>query len=140
MAFAMARGKVVADLFVKGKQANRIALQVEEVSERTRQRVSILIYGVRKRAVAHRAAVIDQEVAAQIGLILEFFDVKPIAAGVEAPIEVAQVVARTVLTILGELDGKAVVGAAVQSVPETFNNHFGAQLKVFDRHQSERID
>ena len=140
MAGAMAGRQIIAQVLVEGQQTDAVALQVKEVGESAGQSVSILRFGVGKRAVAHRAAVIDQQMAAKVGFVLKLFDIIAVSAGVEPPVQVARVVAGAVLAILGELDGEAVIRTGVEAVPESFHNDFGAQLEVFDGHQGERID
>ena len=61
----------------------------------------------------HRAAGIEHEAAAQIGVGLELFDVKAVGAAVGAPIEPAQIVAGDVFAILGEFDAGAAVWAGM---------------------------
>src|SRR5205823_7200987 len=70
----------------------------------------------------------------------EFFDVIPITAREEPPVEVARIVARRVLAILGELDRETVIGTAVNTRPESLNHNAGAQLQILDTHQGARMD
>src|SRR5437773_4604437 len=111
--------QVFADSLVEGQQPDRVALQVEKVSQCRGKRVGVLSLGIGERTVGHRTAVIDQQVAAQIRLILEFLDEVTVGAGVEPPVQVTGIVAGGVLSILGKLDGETVVGAAVQAVPRS---------------------
>ena len=53
MSGAMARGQVLAELLVESEQADRIALQVEEIREGRRQSGSIVCLGVGDRAIGH---------------------------------------------------------------------------------------
>ena len=45
------------------------------------------------RTIAHRPARVDDEIAAEIGLVLESFHVVAIGPGEETPVEIARVVA-----------------------------------------------
>jgi len=53
-------------------------------------------------------------VAVEVGLLLVLLDVVPVGLAVELPVEVADLIARGVLAVLGELDGESAVGAPVQ--------------------------
>ena len=52
--------------------------------------------------------------AAQVGLVLEAFEVVAVGAGEQPPVEIPRIVAGRVLAILAELDREAVIRAAVQ--------------------------
>ena len=78
--------------------------------------------------------------AAQVRLVFEFLDVEPVAAGVDPPVDVAGIVPEGVLAILRELDGEAVIGTAVNPLPESLDDRLGAQLHRLDLHQGRRID
>src|SRR5204863_2088773 len=130
MAGAMARGQVLADLLVKGEQTDGVALEVEEISQGRGESIGVLGFGVVERSVGHRPAVIDKQMAAQVGFVLKFLDEVPVAASVEAPVQVAGIVAGGILSVFCELDGETVIGTAVQPVPETLDDHPGAQFQV----------
>jgi|SRR5579859_579379 len=93
MSRAMARGKISADLLVKGKQAHGVALKVKEIREGGGERVGVLRFRVTERAVLHGAALVHDELASQVGFVLEFLDEIAVAAGVEAPVKIAWIVA-----------------------------------------------
>ena len=122
-------GQVVVDLAGEGDQPDRVALGEQEVGERRRQGGGVVRLGPPARAVAHRPAVVDEQVAAQVGLVLELLDVVAVGAGEEPPVEVAEVVAGAVLAVFGELDREAVVGAAVQAAPQPLDHAARAQLQ-----------
>src|SRR5262249_42763389 len=67
-------------------------------------------------------------------------DVQAILPAVELPVEMAQVVAGQVFAVSGELHGEADVGAAVQSLQETFDGRARDQLQVFERGEELRVD
>ena len=74
--------------------AHRVALQRQKIRERRGERAGVLGLGVAERAVAHRAAEIDQQMAAQVRLVLEPLDVVAVGAGVQPPVEIPRIVAR----------------------------------------------
>ena len=104
-----------ADAVVEGDQADGVALPVHQVRERRRQVRAVLELRHAARAVAHRRADVEQEVAPEVGLFLELLDVVAIGARVDLPVDRRQVVARDVLPVLGELDAEALERAAVQA-------------------------
>ena len=122
---AMPRRQVVGDLLVEREQADRVALREQEIGERRGQRAGVLALGVRRRAEAHRAAQVDEQVAAQVRLVLEPLDVVAVGAGEEPPVEIARVVAGRVRAILAELDREAVVRAAMDAGVETLRRRRG---------------
>ena len=71
MAGAIARGQIFADRFIEGQQAHGVALLREKVGERRGEGAGVVGLGVAARAEGHRAAVIDEQVAAQVRLVLE---------------------------------------------------------------------
>src|SRR5438034_2792817 len=89
MAGAMAGREVLADLFVEGEQADGVALQIKKIGEGGSEGSGVLGLGVAERTVSHGAAAIGEEVAAEIGFVLEFLDEIAVTAGEDAPIQVA---------------------------------------------------
>ena len=76
------------------EQADRVALGRQEVGDRGRRGPGVLALAVRSRAIAHRPAGVEHQVAAEVGLVLEPLDVIAVGAGEQPPVEVARVVAR----------------------------------------------
>src|SRR5260370_29308919 len=135
MAGAMSRGQIFANLFVEGEQSHSIALQIEEIGQCSCQRGGVFRFGVAQRTETHRAAVVREQIAAQIGFVFKFFDEITIAAGENAPIDITRIIALGVLPIFGELDGEAVIRTAMKAVPKSLDNDPRAQFEVADVHQ-----
>ena len=95
------------------RQADRVALLHGQVAERPGELAGVLDLGDAGRAKTHRAAGVEHEAAAQIGVGLELLDVEPIRPAVGPPVEPPQIVARDVLAILGELDARAAMRAGM---------------------------
>jgi len=138
MADPIARWEVFADLFVEGEQAHSVALLMQKVGERGGEGVGVLRFGPAKRAVIHRAAVVHEQVAAEVGFVLEFLDVVTVAAREEPPVEIARIVTGRILAILGELDGEPVIRTAMNAMPESLDHDAGAEFEVLDGHQGLR--
>ena len=66
--------------------------------------------------VAHRATLIEQQMAAQVGFYLELIEVVADGAREKTPVQITHVIARRVGAIFCELNRKAVIGAPVQAV------------------------
>src|SRR5262249_8179319 len=70
--------------------------------------------------------------AAQIGFFLELLDVELVGLGPDLPIEVADVVSRSVIAVLHELDRVPEEGTAVHAGDETFDHLASAQVQTRD--------
>src|SRR6266550_1321363 len=99
MAGSMAGGQIFANPFVESQQPDRVTLQVEEISQGGRQRIGVLRLAVSERTVSHRTAVIDEQLAAEVGFVLELLDVVAIRTRVEPPIQITRVVAGRILPV-----------------------------------------
>ena len=56
---------------------------------------------------------VDDELATEVGLLLELFDVETVGAAEKAPVDVAGAFTGVVLAVVGEFDGEAVERAPV---------------------------
>ena len=74
MARPIAGGKVIADGGVEGEQAGGVALFGEEISEAGGHGDAVIGFGFiaeRFGVEAHRAAEVDEEIAAKVGFVFE---------------------------------------------------------------------
>jgi hypothetical protein len=71
------------------------------------------IFAIAAAGELHGAGRIDDEIGAEVGVGLEFLDVKPIRAREGLPIEAAGVVAGDVFPVLRKLHGGAAMRRAV---------------------------
>ena len=69
----------------------------------------------RRTAVGHRCADVEQQVAFDVGLLLELLHVVPIAARVDFPVERGQIVAWEVLAVSANSTLKPLCGTSMQS-------------------------
>ena len=76
----------------------------------------------RPEPVAHRGAGVHDQRRPQVAFFFVLLDVMAIGAAEDPPIEPAQVVARRVLAVFGELDVEAVERAAVQAGDRPFDH------------------
>ena len=61
----------------------------------------------------HGGAGIDKDIGEEIDLFTEEFDIESVGAGVDAPIEVAQIISRRVAPIVGEFQTGAPPGRGI---------------------------
>src|SRR4051812_29411193 len=107
------------DRFRDAGQADRVALLASQVAKRRNEPAGIIELRDAPRAEIHRAARIQDETAAEIGIGLEFLDVKAIGAAIGPPIKPPQVIAGDVFAIFGEFDARTSVraGMAARNIP-----------------------
>ena len=86
---------------------------------------------------SHRAAGVEDEIAAKIGVGLEFAQVEAIGPPVDTPVEAADVIARNVLAILGKLDAGAFMRTLV--VPGDSPLHGHARLQGLAHEASKHV-
>jgi hypothetical protein len=86
------------------------------------QLVGMLYLTLSFKREEHGAAMVDDELAAEVGLLLELLDVKAVGAAVETPVDVAGALSGVVLAIVGEFSRKAVEGAPVATGDEAFHD------------------
>ena len=140
MAHPLTGREVVAQGVIKAEQSDGIALEVKEPGEGGGEGGGIRRLGPPKGTEIHGVALVHQEMAAEVGFVLELPDVIPVAPGINAPVEMAGVVAGGVLAVFGELDGETMIGTAVQAGPETLDHRAGTQLQAADAHERGRIN
>ena len=101
-----------------------------QVAEGRRQADAVLELGqLLAVGVGHRGAEVHRQVAGEVRLGLELFEVILVGLGVDVPVEVLEVVAGGVPAVLGEFHGKAVEGTGVQAGEEALDDELGAQVE-----------
>ena len=130
MAGSMPRGEVLTDLLRESQQAHRIALQIKKVSQRCSKGGGIIGLRVTQRTKSHRAALVGDQMTTQIRFVLEFLNEVPIAAGKDAPIQIARIIPSGVLAILRKLDRKAMVRRFMQTGNKTFYQLFRQKFNI----------
>src|SRR4051812_36395380 len=113
---------------------------MQKIRERCRERRRVMRLGITERAVVHRLALVDDELAAQIRFVLEFLDEVAVRAPEDFPIEITQIVTGRVLPVLGKLDREAVIRTTMNPVPKTFDDRARPQFETADGHQRLRLD
>jgi len=140
MAGAMSGREEFTDLVIEGDKPDGIALLMEEVGEGGGEGGGVAGLVVVEGAVLHGTGTIEEQVAAEVGLVLELLDVMAVGPGEDPPVEMARVIAGGVLAILGEFDGEAVIGAAMEAGPESLDDGAGAQFEAADGHERLGMD
>ena len=84
--------------------ADGVLLAQQQIRQRGGGRDRVVVLGQRPAAVFHAGRDIDQQAAAEVGVLFVLLDVEPVLLGPDLPIDAAQVVARRVFAVLQELD------------------------------------
>jgi len=130
----------IVDTFVKKRGADEVALLMEEPGERGHEGAGVVGFGDAAGAEGHGGAGVEEEPAPEVGFVLVFFDEMAVGAGEDAPVEVAQVVAGSVLAVFGELGGKAGERTAVEAGADAFHDEARAEFEVADGEEGGGIE
>lgn len=112
-----------------------IALAMEELNENCGgidaegEFVGTVDVAVALEGVEHGGGGIDNELAAQVGLLFELFDIEAVGAPIEAVVDVTGAFAGVVLPIVGELDGEAVKRTFMSASDEAFDDLTGEEVE-----------
>ncbi len=140
MARGAAGGEVEPDLGVERGHPHGVLLAHHQVGQHRGQVRGVLELGdARRLAVGHRSAAIEQDLGAEVGFLLVLFDIKPVGAPENPPVEVPRIVAGGVLAMLGELDAEPLVGAGVQARDEPLDDAPGHQRQVLHPRQGSGV-
>ena len=83
------------------------AIEIREPDVRERGTDALRVPELSSAAEAHRRAGVDDEIDGEVLLFLEEAQEQSVEALVDVPIEIADVVARLVIAVIGELDAAA---------------------------------
>src|SRR5271157_4275509 len=134
------RTQVAADGVVEETQADRVLLLNDHVGQCRDDELSVLELGdVLARGVRHRFAGVQKQVEEQVRLLLVLLEVKLVGLGPDLPVHVADVVARHIFAVLGELDGEAVVGAGMHARDVALDHEPGLEIEPLEASQCLRI-
>ena len=122
----------LANLLVKGDQADRVLLAQEQVTQAGGDGAGIVVLVEGAATVVHGFTHVHDHGAAQIRLFLILLDVIAIRLRPHLPVEVAQVVPRHVLAMLDELDAVPEERALVHAGDEPFHDMPGTQIEPGD--------
>ena len=114
------------------QRPDRVLLVEHQVGERRRQRARVLELAHRgaRRLESHRAREVEQQVAAQVGLLGVLLDQVAVAARPHLPVQVLERIAGHVRAVLGELDAEAVERRAVHAGDEALDHQARAHVEV----------
>ena len=133
-----ARRQAGLDVRVEGDQADRVLLTDHQVAERRGEADGVIELGqLLAIGVGHRGAEVHHQIAGDVRLGLELFEVVFVGLGVDVPVEVFEVVAGDVLAVFGELDAEALKRAGVQAGQKAFDDEAGAQVEP--RHLADDV-
>jgi hypothetical protein len=98
-------------------EADLVLLLADQVRQRGQRQPAVLDLADPGAGEAHRRRRVEHQVRGELRLLLELLHVVAIELGQRLPVDVAQLVARRVLLVLGELDRRAVQPGAVHARP-----------------------
>lgn len=107
--------KAGVDLLRVEEEADGVAGLDHDVAEGGGELARVFVLGGAGAAEVHGGAAVEGEVHAEVGLVLEAFDVILVGAGDDAPVDVLGVVAEAVGLVVGELGAGAAQRAAVRA-------------------------
>jgi len=106
-----------ADFAVEGHQPDAVLLMQHQIGQRRGRPAGVVQFRHRCRTalILHALARVQEQVAHQVRLFLELFQVVFIGASEHLPIEIAEIVAGRVLAVFGELDREPVERTAMST-------------------------
>ena len=110
---------VKRDGLVKQVQAHGVALTAHQLHERSsgidgeKKFVGMLEVDLLPNGKAHARALVDDQLAAEVGLLLVAFHEELLSATIEFPVDMADGLASVVKAMFGELNRKTVEGTLV---------------------------
>ena len=90
--------------------------------------------------IAHAFTDIDEEIANQVGLGFELFEINFVRFAKHFPIDITKIVARRVFAMFGEFDRLPSIGAAVHPREIPINDVPGAQFKTSELRERAGIE
>ena len=122
-------------------QAHGVPLSQHQIGQRRGEATGVA--KLRHRAPLlkpHRATGVQQQIALQVGLFLVPLDVEAVRFTQGLPVQVAQGIALHVRAVLGEFNGKAVVGTAVQAGDESLDDESCYQVEASEARDDLRLE
>ena len=132
----------LADFLIERHEPDRVALVQHQIRQRRRRTLGVRELRERRvrPLVLHALAGIEQQIAEQIGFLFKLLQIESIAFAEHFPIDVAQIVARRVLAMLGKFVREAAVRAAMQAGHIAFDDSPGAQLQAVQLSKRLRLE
>ena len=127
---------------VEADEANGVALAEQEQRDRGRELLGVRELGEARGGAAprHRSAHVEDDRRAEVGLLLVLLDDPSIRARGDLPVDVPQVVARLIGTILGELHRESLPGRTVQSGEKAVDDPASDDLDVAERRERGGVE
>lgn len=131
-----ARGLLV-DLATEEGEAKGVALAVEELYQHgggidgEGEFVGLVDIAVVFGGEEHGTALVDHQLATEVGLLFELLDIEAVGATIEMPVDVLCAFAGIVLTIVGELNGKTMERTFMLASDESFDHLAGIKVQRF---------
>ena len=89
---------------------------------------------------AHARALVDDQLAAQVGLLFVALDEEFLRVAIEFPVDMADGFARVIEAMFGKLNRKTVEGTLMQTRDESFHDLTRQELQTAELRQPVSID
>ena len=133
MTHAAACGDFLAQCVVINGEPQRVLLFADDVTDGSSDAAGVGVFGEPVAGtVSHRARAVDDDVNAQVGLLLKLLDIVALRAPENFPVEVAQIVALDVLAVVGKLDARPLERAGMGARAESLDDVARAEHKRFE--------
>src|SRR5437764_840389 len=97
---AATRGQMIENAIIKRSQSDCVALLHQKKGERCGEGGGVFALRITARAVAHRSARIEQQLAAEVSFLLELLHEPFVAARGDLPVHEARIIAADIGPIL----------------------------------------
>ena len=122
-----------ADFVIERYQSDRVLLRNHQVGQRGSQANSIVELGqLLVVRVSHRRAQIHHEITRDVGFRFEFLDVVFVGFGKHLPIDILEIIAVRVFSVLAEFNAETVEWTGMQAVQKPLDHKLGPQIQPFD--------
>src|SRR5205814_2247245 len=138
---------VLSELAVEGDESDAIALRARQIRQAGSEIAAIIELAerlrrapLRRRSIMHRRRRIEQHGEVRVRIGLELLDEMPVAPRKQLPVDAADVVARQVRPVLGEIHRRPEMRRAVQPVDDSLGHEARDELEIADPCEHGRID
>src|SRR5688572_10647849 len=141
MRTSAARPGVSPDLVVVDDETGGVPLADHEMGETGGDETRVVeLRRAGSAGETHGAAGVEHHLHPNVGRLAKLFRVDAIGAGEEFPVDVLEVVARTVMAVLTEFGAVAVERAAVEPRKRPLDSDSRHELEIVDRGEENRIE
>ena len=128
------------DAVREGYQAGGILLFKNQIGKRRGERAAVVEFGHAIGGIVHGAARIEQQIGAEIGFVLVFFDEIAVEFSQGFPVDAADFVARRIFPVFFEFDAETLGPAAVHAGHDAFYHPARPKIEIGNAGENLRIE